>query len=294
MKSMGKVLLAAFIIFLGITVPSEAGQTITAAGSSTIRPILKEAAKEFEKIHPGVKFVIGGGGSSQGVRTAATGEVLIGMASRNLKEKEKVTWPDLIPVKIGLDGIAIIVHPENPLSKITKEQMQDIYTGKITNWTELGGSDLRIILISKEEGRSTLDLFLKYFDLEAKEVRQGRSTLMVHRKKGDRTYGAATAELIGPNIQALNHISMRPSAIGYVSVGTAQEMSMRNRKVKLLDLDGAPATIRNVGNETYPLRRPLHVVTKGQPTGMVEEFIDFLVSEKGQKIVRSHEFIPIQ
>ena len=116
---------------------------------------------------------------------------------------------------------------------------------------------------------------------------------MVHKVKGDDSYGTVQARLIGPNKEALGVVSTQPNAIAYVSVGTAQEVAKKGGRVHLLELDGVAATVENVGNETYPLRRPLHIITKGEPQGIVKEFIDFMLSEEGQKIVQSLEFIRV-
>lgn len=267
-----------------------AGEKITVAGSSTVRPIVEEAAKQFKQTHPDVSFVVGGGGSSHGVKMAGSEEVVLGMASRGLKDSEKQQWSDLVPITIGRDGIALIVNSKNPLNAITKQQVQDIYTGKITNWKELGGDDAPIALVSKEEGRSTLELFLKYFDLEGKES----ATSMVHRVKGSEEYSTVEAKLIGPNREALAAASVKKNVIAYVSVGTAQEVAHKGGRVKLLDLDGVQATIENVARETYPLRRPLNIVTKGPADGVAKEFIDFLTNEQGQEIIRGLEFISLQ
>ena len=300
---------------------------VTVAGSSTIRPIVEKAAKEFNKTRPDAKFVVGGGGSSHGAKATALGEVLIGMASRNLKAEEKNKWKDLVSTKIGLDGIAIIINVKNPVKKISKQQVQDIYTGKITNWKELGGTDSEIMLISKEKGRSTLDLFIKYFGLEAKEIGEGKAKKMVHRKappkpkktaKAESTTGAkpgageepqkteaapvkppeefskVTARLIGPNREAIAKVSIKKNAIAYVSIGTGQEVARKGGKIRLLKLDGVEAKVANVANETYPLRRPLNILTKGPAEGIVKEFIEFLMGPEGQKIVVGLEFVPLK
>jgi phosphate transport system substrate-binding protein len=293
MKNFFKLFMITSLVLFQSTVSYGAGKKITTAGSSTIRPIVEKAAKEFKKSHPDVVFVVGGGGSSHGVKSTANGDVLIGQASRHLKEKEKEKWSDLVAHKIGLDGIAVIVNKKNPISKISKKQVQDIYTGKIKNWKKIGGIDAPIILISKEEGRSTLELFLKYFNLEGKETGKGKAAIMVHRKKGDKRYSKVKAKLIGPNREAIAAISTKKNAIAYVSVGTAQEVAARGGRVKLLVLDGVPATIENVANESYPLRRPLHLVTKGEANGIAKKFIDYITSKEGQEIVSGLEFIPI-
>ncbi|MDP6543818.1 MAG: phosphate ABC transporter substrate-binding protein [Phycisphaerae bacterium] len=288
-------------VFVSTTCFGAEDQRITIAGSSTVRPIVQKASEAFRKANPTVKFVIGGGGSSHGVKSAGTSKVQLGMASRNLKDKETKQYKDLVPVKVGLDGIAVIINAKNPITKITKKQVQDIYTGKITNWKDVGGADAPISLISKEEGRSTLELFLKYFGLEGKEIAQGKRKVMVHRvkppkgsKDSDDGYSKATSTLIGPNRQAIGYISTKPNAIAYVSVGTAQEIAAKGGRVKLLDLDGVKATVANVASETYPLRRPLNVITKGQASGDLKKFIDFMLSDAGQKIVEGLEFVPLK
>jgi phosphate transport system substrate-binding protein len=280
------------VLFMAATI-AHGQEKITTAGSSTIFPIVQDAAKAFKQTHPDVAFVVGGGGSSHGVKAVGLNEVNIGQASRDVKESEMKQFPNLIPYKIGLDGVAVIVSSANPLNAITKKQVQDIYTGKITNWKELGGDDAPIQLITKEEGRSTLELFLHYFDLESKEIGTGANKITVHKTKEDADFSTAEASLIGANNEAIAKVITKTNAIAYVSIGTAQEIAHKGGKVKLLDLDGVKATIDNVANETYPLRRPLHVVTNGEPKGAVKEFIDFLLSEDGQKIVKSHEFITV-
>lgn len=294
MKKAGIMMSCLCAISLMPGTSSQAAEKITTAGSSTIRPIVDKASKAFKAIHPDVSFIIGGGGSSHGVKAVGTNEVNIGQASRFIKDKEMNEFPDLVPFKIGLDGIAVIVNKNNPLSAITKAQIQDVFTGKITNWKELGGNNQPIIVISKEEGRSTLELFLKYFKLEAKELGEGRNATMVHKTKDEKAFSTTRAMLIGPNKEAIANVITKPNAIAYVSIGTAQEIAAKGGRIKLLDLDGVKATVANVGNETYPLRRPLHVVTNGHPQGTVKEFIDYLQSDLGQAIVKTLEFIPIK
>ena len=149
------------------------------------------------------------------------------------------------------------------------------------------------LTISKEEGRSTLDLFLKYFDLEAKEAGEGRKKAMIHKTKDDAAFSTVEAKLIGANKEAIATVSTKPNSIAYVSIGTAQEIIQKGGRIKMLDLDGVKSTIQNVANETYPLRRPLHLITNGPPQGNVNDFIDFFLSVDGQKIVKSHEFISV-
>ncbi len=117
--------------------------------------------------------------------------------------------------------------------------------------------------------------------------------VMKHRKKGTEAYSEVMATLIGPNEKAVATIVKNPGAIAYVSIGLAERVAARRMPLRLLSLNGVPASIANVRNETYALRRPLHVVTAGPPQGYVKNFIDFLTSAKGQKIVAELDFVPL-
>lgn len=268
----------------------QAEEQITIAGSSTVKPIVEQAAKAFEKDHAGVKFVIGGGGSSKGVKLAGSGEVMIGMASRDIKDKEKAEFSDLAPVKIGLDGIAIVVHKDNPLTKITKQQVQDIYTGVITNWKDVGGPDAAIELTAMGTTHGTHELFLEYFELEA----EAKGKELAHKKKSGGELSKVLAKSVESSKDGMAAVMTNANAIAYVSIGAVQKVAEKGGKVKAVDLDGVAATTDNVANGKYPLRRNLLVMTKGQPSGMVKDFVDFLTSAAGQKIVTDLDFIAVK
>jgi phosphate transport system substrate-binding protein len=238
-------------------------------GSSTIQPIVEEAAPKFEATHPGVVIEIQGGGSGAGVKGTREGKAQIGTVSRALKDDET----DLQGVKVGDDGIALVVHKDNPLTNITKEQVQRLYQGEITRWSEVGGKDAPVTLITKEEGRSTLELFAKHFALEGKIKKD--------------------AIVIGPNGQALKTLEGNPDAIAYVSIGSAEKSIEQGAPLKILNLDGVAATAATVRGGSYPLRRPLLLVTKGPASGTAKEFIDFVTSPEGQKIVTAQDFVPL-
>ena len=291
-KTITTLLCLATISFLSFTC-SHAAEKITAAGSSSVRSIVNMASFIFKQAHPDVSFTVDEGGSSYGIKAVGSGKITIGQASRDIKEKEMQKYPDIVPVKIGLDGVAIIVNAKNPVKKITKKQIQDIYTGKITNWKDLGGDNAPILLISKKEGRSALELFLKYFSMEAKEVGVGKKKAMVHKIKDGDNFGTVRAKLTGPNREALGVISTNKYAIGYVSIGCAQGVAQKGGRVHLLELDSVAATVENVKNKTYPLRRPLYIITKGEPQGIVKKFVDFLLGAEGQEIVESMDFIRV-
>jgi phosphate transport system substrate-binding protein len=256
-------------LFLAVACGSKEAKLI-AAGSSTIQPIIEAAAPLFEAKKSGLKVEIQGGGSSVGVKNATDGTADVGMVSRALKPEESA----LVATKIADDGIALFVHKDNPLTAITKEQVVKIYTGEVTNWKDIGGTDGPITLITKEEGRSTLELFAKHFGIEKKI-------------KTD-------AIVIGPNGQAIKTVEGNPAAIAYVSIGSAEKAVEAGSPIRLLSLDGIAATTENVRNATYPLRRPLNLVTKGAPAGSAKELIDFMLSPEGQEVVAKQDFVPLK
>ncbi len=266
---MKKILVAVSVVLL-FTATSFAGEVIKATGSSTIRPIVKKAAKLFKK-ETGIKVKVKGGGSSVGVKSADSGSADIGMASRKLKSSEP---QDLKAHLIGMDGIAVVVNSGNKINSVTKQDIINIYTGSVTNWKELGGPDQAISIETKAEGRSTKELFEKHFGLKGKVI--------------------SSAHVIGSNTEAIAYVSGTPSAIGYVSVGTAEAAAKKGVAVKLLDLDGTKATSVNVANGSYPLRRELNLITKGEATGNVQKFINFVLSPDGQEIVAKLEFVPVK
>lgn len=245
------------------------GTRLVVMGSSTIQPIIEGVAPAFEASHPGVTIEIQGGGSGAGVKGAREGKAQIGTVSRDLKADEA----DLAGVKVGDDGIALVVHRDNPLTDLKKEQVQRLYRGEVARWSELGGRDAAVTLITKEEGRSTLELFAKHFELEGAIKKD--------------------AIVIGPNGQALKTLEGNPDAIAYVSIGSAERAIEQGAPLKILSLDGVAANTENVRNGRYPLRRPLLLVTKGPATGPAREFLDFVTSPEGQKVVAAEDFVPL-
>ena len=244
---------------------------LTLAGSSTIQPVMEVAAQAYEESHRGAEIDVQGGGSSVGISAPQSGLADIGMVSRPLHYDEKNV---LTATPIALDGLAIIVHASNPLQDLTKQQVIDIYTGKTVNWKDAGGKNAPITVINKEEGRATLELFEKYFDLKGKFIKN--------------------AVIIGPNGQAIASVAGNPHAVAYVSIGSAAVAEDEGVKIKRLSLAGVEASVENVKNETYGLRRPLNLTTQGAPAGLAKAFIDFVLSPEGQKIVLEQEFVPIQ
>ncbi|MBI3304106.1 MAG: phosphate ABC transporter substrate-binding protein [Deltaproteobacteria bacterium] len=247
-----------------------AGQ-LTLAGSSTIQPVAEVLGQEFERLHLEARVNVQGGGSSVGITAPQSGLADIGMVSRALHAEEA---QKLTPTTFAVDGIALIVHASNPLAGLSHQQVIDIYTGKVSNWQALGWNNARIVVVNKEEGRSTLELFEHYFALKGKFVRD--------------------AVIIGPNGQAIATVAGNPQAIAYVSIGSSEVAAKQGTPIKLLALDGVAATSANVKNGAYGLIRPLNFVTVGSPQGMAEVFLDFVLTPAGQHIVKEQEFVPVR
>ncbi len=244
---------------------------LTLAGSSTVQPVAEVLGQEFERLHPEARINVQGGGSAVGITAPQSGLADIGMVSRALHAEEV---QKLAPTTFALDGIALIVHASNPLSGLSRQQVIDIYTGKITSWQALGWTDTHIVVVNKEEGRSTLELFEHYFDLKGKFVRD--------------------AVIIGPNGQAIITVAGNPQALAYVSIGSSEVAVEQGTPIKLLALDGVAATSANVKNGTYGLLRPLNFVTVGPPQGLAKAFLDFVLTPAGQHLVTTQEFVPVR
>lgn len=265
-----KQLMAAVIVLglSGVAIADTSKLTLT--GSSTIAPLGAELAKRFEKQNPGIRIDVQSGGSSRGVADARSGLADIGMASRALKPEEN----DLTAHLIAMDGISIIVHRSNPLNALSDAQIKSIYTGAISRWSDAGGKDERITVVNKAEGRSTLELFLQYFQLENRNIK--------------------AHVVIGDNQQGIKTVSANPGAIGYVSVGSAEFEESQGTPIRLLPLNGVPASIENVGNGSFPLSRPLNFVTKGPVTGLAKRFIDFAQSASVHDLIEAQYFVPVK
>jgi phosphate transport system substrate-binding protein len=249
--------------------PRPAAGKLVLTGSSTIAPLASEIGKRFEVEHPGVRVDVQSGGSSRGIGDARQGTADIGMASRALKEGEG----DLQAFTIARDGITIILHSSNPVRELSGDQVVAIYLGKVTNWREVGGDDAPITVVNKAEGRSTLELFAQFFRIENKDI-------VAH-------------VVIGDNEQGIKTVAGNPNAIGYVSIGSAEFSATNAVPIKLLPVDGIAATTENVRNGTFPLARPLNLVTRAEPEGVAKDFLDFARSPAMFPIVKEQYFVPL-
>ncbi|MFP3908974.1 MAG: phosphate ABC transporter substrate-binding protein [Archaeoglobaceae archaeon] len=239
---------------------------LTIAGSTTVLPITQECGRLFQQEHPAVRVSVSGGGSGHGVKASAAGEIDIGAASRDVKPEEKDKYPDLKVYDIGKDSVAIVVHPSNSVSDLSLEQASKIFSGETTRWSEVGGPDKEIHVVSRETGSGTREVFENYvmdpFDNEM------------------------DAKLTKPsNGEIRATVSKNEGAIGYLSLGYVDD------SVKALNIDGVEPTKANVISGDYPIVRTLHLMTRGDPSQLEQAFLDFVMSEEGQQVVEEQGYI---
>lgn len=247
-------------------------EEVIVTGSTTILPIAEQAAEAFEESSEGARVLVSGLGSSAGIEAVSTGTSDIGTSSRDLKDEEGDLG--LVDTPIAFDGIAVIVNPANPIDGLTSQQLRDIFSGKITNWSEVGGLDRPINLVNRDEASGTREAFSKI--------------VMGDEAKFDRR-----ATVLPGTGQVRDVIVRSEGAIGYISVGFV-EPRFTTTYVKALDIDGVTPSEATVATQEYPVARTLHFFTKGEPTGLVKEYIDFVLSDDIQKgVVVDAGFVPV-
>ncbi len=247
--------------------PQEGGNvnlsgSIKEAGSTSVLPLAEALAAEFMKLHKDVRVETGGGGSGAGVKQCVAGTVDLGAISRDLK----LTESDLISYPVARDAVAVIVNSANPVSGLKIEDVAGIYSGKVTDWSQVGGKAGKITVIAREEGSGTRDAF------EEKVMNKEKIISGAYLKNSNGEVQAA--------------VTQDASAIGFVSLGYISG-------VKALDLNGIKCNIDTCKDGTYPVLRRLFFITKAIPSLAVTEFINFARSDAGQKIVEENGFVPL-
>ena len=235
--------------------------SVIVAGSTSIQPFAEVLAEEYMILHPGITIDVQGGGSAAGIMATKSGTTNIGMSSRALKDDETGLWY----VEIAKDGLAIIVHPDNLVNNLTLEQVRDIYSGKTDNWGLLGGVNSKIHVFTREEGSGTRSSF--------ESLVMGKTEIMARAMVQDSN--GAVRQLVADD----------PNAIGFISLGLV------DKTVKALELDGVIPTREHIIDGSYGLSRPFLFLTLKEPTGLVKDFIDFTLSEKGRNLLNAEGLI---
>ena len=253
--------------------PSQAGLSgqLQLAGSTTVQPLAEKLAEAFMAMNPDLVIEIQGGGSSVGVTSAGEGTVDIGNASRAVKDSEFEKFPSLQVFTIAYDGIAIVTHPDTQLDTLSIKQVRDIFAGEITNFSEVGGPDAPIAVVSREEGSGTRAAF------EELVMEAGEEEKVITEK----------ALLQQSNGQVRTTVATTPNSIGYLSFGFLDEST------RGVPIDGVEPSVANVKGGDYPIFRPLNMLTNGEPNELAKAFLDFILSGDGQAIV-AEDYITVE
>lgn len=264
----------------GLHLPSG---TIENKGSDTIVNLALAWAERYQTIHPEIRLSVTGGGSGTGIAALINGTVDIANASRRIKEEERQSaldnGSDPVEFIIARDAIAVIVNPENPVDQLTLQQISDIYSGKITNWLEVGGEDRPIVKLSRETNSGTHVYFLE------EVIRLGES---------DNKTLFSRDTLLLPSSEGIGaEIRQNPNAIGYDGLGyVTDEMKV----IAVARSDSEPYILpsaESVNSGQYPIARDLYMYSNGTPQGIIADYLEWILSPEAQMIVTELGFVPI-
>ena len=261
----------AVVAAAGLATSTMAEDRILLDGSTTVGPVAKAFAEYYKQEHPSVKITVQETGSGNGAKSLINDACDIACMSRFMKPKEfkLAVERDVYPVPhvVAMDGIAVIVHPSNPIDELTLGQVKAIYTGRIRNWKQLGGPDMKIVKISRDTSSGTYEVFSELALDEAPIKR---------------------AEYVQSNGAARARVKSTPAAIGYAGLAFLDG-------VKGIKINGVQPTLKTVGSGAFPLARPLFMWTNGYPKlgSHVHRYIMLHLSEEGKKIIRGIGFVPL-
>lgn len=282
MKKIWSMSLVFFVFWMGVlcAFPAWAGKvTIKTGGSTTVLPVVAKASERFMAIHPDVNITVNPGGSGVGVKSVGNGLVDIGMVSRSIDDDEIKNFPnvDFNVYVIGRDAVACVISSEiydAGVKTLSKEQIRKIYFGEIDNWKEVGGPDKKIFCIDKERHRGTRHVFMAYVF-------------------GNKKAKAPGADLVsGSNNEEQTKIALSDTGIGMLSYAWIND----DVKGVGIEVEGRiiEPTIENIKSGTYPISRDLNLITSGEPVGIIKDFIDYIFSAEGQKIVKESGYVAIK
>jgi phosphate transport system substrate-binding protein len=269
---MNKLLVTLLVTISAMTIGR--ADTIVIKGSDTLgAKLVPQLAEQFKAQHPGTAFDIAAEGSATGFAALIDKTAAIGMASRPAKPEEiangKAKGVDMKETTVAYDGIAVIVNTANSIKGLTRKQVEQIFTGEITDWSAVGGSGGKISVYTRNTSSGT---YAEFKELAMKK----------------RDYAPDSQKLAG-NEQIAQEVGKNPNGVGYVGLAYTKASGIR-----VVPIDGASPSKESVLAKSYPYARPTFFYTNGEPTGVVKEFIDFTVGPEGQKIVEQVGFVPIK
>ncbi len=291
MRNLGLTLLVCAVVLTACGSPASAQsssstnqKTIEDTGSDTIVNLALAWAEAYQKVNPNVRISVSGGGSGTGIAALINKTTDIANASRKIKDEEtqnaQKNGVQPYEIEIARDAIGVIVNPENPVQQLTLQQISNIYSGKITNWKDVGGEDRPIVRLSRETNSGTHVFFLEQV------VRLGSST--------DKTLFSPDTLLLPSSEGIMAEVRQNPNAIGYDGLGY---ITPDVKTLAIASKDGGEYVkpgIATVNNGTYPIARPLFMYTPGEPQGDVKTYLDWVLGPDGQKIVAELGFVPLK
>lgn len=285
------LLLTAFAMLVGCGGANSAengsgspSRAIQNKGSDTLVNVALAWAERYREVDPSTSIAVTGGGSGTGIAALINGTVDIANASRAMKQKEfdaaAENGVEAIEFVVAIDALAIIVHPDNPVDTLTIPQMSDIYTGRITNWSEVGGKNEPIVLLSRETNSGTHVYFLE------EVVRRG--------EKENKDIFAPQTLLMPSSVGITSELRRNPNAIGYDGLGYVDEA---HEKIVHVAVDDGnlfvKPSVASASDGSYPIARNLYMYTAGEPDGVTKEYLDWIRGSEGQDIVLSLGFVPL-
>jgi phosphate transport system substrate-binding protein len=272
MLSIFKKTVLAIVAFTLVSSVSFADSSIVIKGSTTVLPIAQAALEAYMKANKGAQISLSGAGSGDGIKALIDKTTDVANSSREIK-KEEISLAATKGVKpvahvVAHDALIPVVHPKNKVTNLSIDQLSQIYQGKITNWKEVGGENLKIIVISRDSSSGTFESWDHFI------MKKARVT--------------PRAQMMASNGAIVTAIANNRYAIGYLGMGYI------NKSVKPLQVDGVIGSAQTVLSKQYPLARELYMYTNGEPTGEVAKFISFVKSTQGQKIVEKVGFVPVE
>lgn len=268
----GGRLMACALVVLCWGAAAHAAQQVIINGSTTVLPVVQKAGEAFMASHPGTQLSISGGGSGNGIKALMEKQCHVAMSSRDIKNKENdaAAKNGITPLRtaIAIDAIVPVVNPANKVSALSMSQLRDIYTGKITNWKDLGGEDAQIVAISRDTSSGT---FESWDELVMNKERVSPRALM------QASSGAV-----------VQTVSKNKNAIGYIGLGYVDNSTMP------VSVDGIRPSAETALAKQWPIARELYIFTNGTPQGAVKEFVEYLLApDKGQKDVLAVGYVPL-
>jgi phosphate transport system substrate-binding protein len=267
-----KTIILAMAMFLAGQLPVMAAGTVVIKGSTTVLPIAQAASEAYMKAHPGINISLSGGGSGDGIKALIDKSTDIANSSRDMKKEEielaKTKGVNPTEHIVAIDAIVPIVNPKNKVKGLSIDQLSQIYQGKITNWKEVGGDDLAIVVVSRDSSSGTFESW-GHLILSGSKV-------------------TPRAQMQASNGAVVQAVSKNRYAIGYIGIGYL------NKSIKGLTVNGVTASAKTALDKSYPVARPLFMYTNGKPAGETANFIKFLLGPAGQKIVQKEGFVPLK